>query len=423
MITPTIMKTFLLVLIFLIGTSAFVVKKINTFDGTPELLEFDRDGNTYIVTNSTIHQLHKLNLAKETLWSLDLPYPAGKIMINSQNDVYITFKPDWYIDNLYILREDSLTFEEIGGNDNGGYFIGVMDSDDYVFYNGREGMYMIRPNSTTPELILNLENYRTYIERTFIYDNEGNVFFGVQTYEGWNASLAVITKEAKQQTPPSAQLYILEQWSAINGFTVDQNNDLWIFSSLTLYYSYIKKYSKGELTNILNDEVFDFHLGKAVKDRIYVFSMSSHLNKAPSYIITLDNEFVEIPDLDNVEFYKYWNMRMVADKDGYVYISSNFLYDKGAILLFKPDGTNATGIEFGRVVYILNTILDNNDDLWVVTMGKGVYYLKKDEIIPVRVPNANGLEKDFEDIKLNSKTNEVFVIGDNALYVVVDDSN
>lgn len=408
---------------FACAGKAFIVQPIDGINGEIEIVEFDSDGNSYVLSNTnTVRHLYKLNLAKEIQWIIDNIGYVWQILINPQNDVYFLSDEDSIFNYNYlgIIREDDLHVEKIISKLGNTRM--MMDGDGNIFYNGENGIFMLRPNSKTPMQIKNLEGWRYNGGQVFAVDSIGNVYFGVQSISSDQlCSIAVVTKEAKEEEIPYATRYNTEIGYRMSFFEIDENNGLWAFTSSS-YFSQIINFSNGVVEGIVLDYNYEQHIAKAVKNRIYIVSITDHSDTAPTYFITLNGTVGEIPDLNNVTKDVFKNTKIVADKDGNTYFGSYYPYDKGAVVLIKPDGVNTTGIDFGDTVNVLSMMLDENEDLWVGTDGQGIYRVKKGETIPeIATRELSSIYTGY--ININKKTNEVFIFSRYGLYFVDNSSN
>lgn len=192
--------------------SAYVLERVTAIDGYVSELEFDSDGNAYVFSLTFTAYFHKLNVTKEIIWEInDDNLFIGGIHINSQNDVYLELTDISYI---AILKEDTLILEPIAEY----YFLTpiFLDEEGNIYYTGNNGINLLRPNSTTPILIKNLENYeQDFNEQNFAIDNLGNVYFAVydSTHPDSNLQLSVLTKEEKEEEIPSADIFDLSRRS------------------------------------------------------------------------------------------------------------------------------------------------------------------------------------------------------------------
>lgn len=407
---------------FLSSDSAYVLQPIEGIDGDVSVVEFDYKGNAYVSSyNVSNHFLHKLNPSKEKLWTIDTSARVEQILINTQNDVYLkTFTLLTNI-SLSILREDTLEIEEIYNN----WLIEpiFIDEEDNVYFNTHEGVGLLRPNSTLPILIKNLEEDLNLSEETTIaIDSKGNVYFPVigESPE-FNRSIAVVTKDAKQELEPYANKFILGEDLLVEYVTVDQEDNVWVFTYESAS-SKITKINNSTMEIISKDAANEVIDVKAVKDRIYVARSFFYEYTSPMIYLTLDGKVEVIPDLEEIKDQVIRSTKIVVDKEGNAYFGSYYSFDKGEIVIVKPNELNNTWIDFSGRVNIYVMVLDENDDLWVNTYGQGIYYLKKGETTPVYVSHPTG---DYEDlingIKVHKKTNEVFVLSKNGLFFVSDD--
>lgn len=417
------MKSAFLIIIFTVSAvSGQALKKINGIEGSTEIIEFDSNGNAYIISsNNSSLQLHKLSSAKEILWTSNLTVEVLKILINSQDNVYLKFRSDF--NYVGILNETNLEIVQIDQ-----LFSMVIKSDEEgnVYYNGLKGINLIRPGSTDPILIDYFKDYFIINENTFAVDNNGNVYFGVITHPSsspWDrkSSFAVLTKEAKEQDPPTAKHDFLT-YRDVDDLIVDDNDDVWIYTSDGVTSS-LDKFSNGS-REYLFQEQYPGHFGKAARDRIYVLTFSGQQLEAPTYFLTLDGQSTFIPNLKHVSASSRPLNKIVTDSEGNTYLNFYHTYNEGdtvGVVVVKQNETMATRISFVNddLIYVRNIILDKNDDLWVDAEGQGIHRVRKGEITAVKIETPPELvDKDVTGIYINKETNEIFVLCKKGLYFV-----
>lgn len=411
-------RTLLLLAASFSTVSAYIIYQIENFEGASELIEFDSSGNAYIYnTNNGNNYLYKISPDKEILWKTDVEFQVHKIIINSKSDIYVFLINDDLEITVNIIKSNTSTLLEIDKVSLDSRFI--IDNDDNLIYNRDDGVYILRPDQTTPTLIKNLEWFNFRNEHTAVVDNDGNIYLGIDGLVNWNHSLAIVTKESKQRQTPVAEIFEIDYGHYIEDSLIDERGDLWIFTTDFIRSGYIKKLTNGTLETILYDEKFEFHQGVGVKDRIVVVSMTNNSYTAPTYFIKLENhEIVQIPDLANVTWKAFASTKVIADKDGNVWFGSRYKYDKGVLVYIKYNEIEATAIQFDRNISMKEFLFDGNEEIWVVTELSGVYNVKKGENVAGKVEAPQEFEMYFTNIKLNKVTNEVFVLSDNGLYVV-----
>lgn len=268
-----------------------------------------------------------------------------------------------------------------------------------------------------------MENFVLGYDENFGIDKKGNIYIGGYTLPGYEPSVAVITKEAKQEEIPYAKHYNFVYGSLPDCVIVDENDDAWIFTTDIKQTSQLFKITNENIAEVFQDDRYETHIGKAVKNRIYVASLTLYADNAQIYFLTLDGKVHRIQNLDAVPTRTLSTISIVADKDGSTFIGTYYASEKGSLTLIKPDGENATWIDFSGVVKIRNMIVDEKGDLWVVTDGQGIYSVKKGENAAVKVLSQYDVDINLTGaIKVNKKTNEVFVLGNSGLYFVSADS-
>lgn len=404
---------------FASAVSDYVLQQINGIDGVAQAIEFDSDGNAYVSTISNEDgspHLYKLNSAKEILWTTNITDFVSKIIINSQNDIYFQSPAGPLETSISIFREDTLTIEKI--DEIYGFAI-FLDEANNIIYTGNDGIKILRPKSTTPILIKNLEGYYIPDEFSFGIDSKGNVYLGLTDFTLYKFSFAVLTNESKQDDNPFATNYNLDANYFIDCLTLDQNDDVWVFTSNFFSTSQILKFSNGVFSEILIDDKYETHTSKAVRDRVYVISVTFNDVIAPTYFLTLDGEVHNIQELNEVPADTYLTAQIVADNDGNAYIGAYFASERGPLVLIRPNEDNAVWISFPQIVNIDTMIVDGNDSLWIVTDGQGVYCVSKGETAAVKVVASEEVDEDlYGDVNINKRTNELLVLGFSGLYVV-----
>lgn len=396
--------------------SAYVLERIKGIDGYVDTLEFDYDGNAYVFSQMFMARFFKLNTTKDILWEIDGDVFIEGIHITTQNEVYLDLGYLYY-GYVNILREDTLTYEEIA--EFSFPLNNFLDDEDNLYFNSNDGMYILKPNSTTAILIKNLEDYNLYYGHDNIgIDKLGNIYLAVDGQD--NKSIAVITKEAKQQEIPSAELFHLPSINWVEYLTVDDSNNAWIFDT-NYTYSYIKKISDNNLENVRTDEYYRIQFVEAAKDRVYVEAISKVNGTA--FFITGDGTVHKIPELENVPSSLFSFGTRVSDKEGNIYFGFHHPWDKGQILIVRPDANN-TWIQFPEGVVVKILVLDENEDLWIGSAEEELYVLRKGETIPVQVYVTPLVGQSFREIRVNKKTNEIFVLTSlDGLYYVKNDSD
>lgn len=423
-----ILTLFLLLFTYFLSIeSDYLLQPINGINGYVQAIEFNLDGNAYVaVLKATedlesYRQLYKLRSPTEILWVVNITDSVTKIIINSFNNVYLEHTTaDNYESYLSVLKEDPVTIKKI---DDIYEFSMFIDGDDNIIYNSNEGIKLLRPKSTTPILIKNLENRYFLGDASFATDSKGNLYLGVLDFEGSTASLAVVSNEAKQEEIPyvTAQ-YFFESEYFVDCLIVNENDEVWVFLS-DFTTSQILKLTDGNMMHFQNDELYENHRGLAVKDRVYVISISYNIS-ASAYFLTSSNEVHKISEINGVVAHSFSTIELAADKDGNTYIGAFVAFENGPVALMKPESENTTMITFPRLINVESLVVDDNDDLWVVTGGDGgVYYLKKGETAAVKVLNHRGAATDLIGTAfVNKKTNEVFLPGSTHLYTIVNNT-
>lgn len=175
--------------------------------------------------------------------------------------------------------------------------------------------------------------------------------------------------------------------------------------------------------DVRTDNYYRVEFAVAVEDQIYVEAIFPYENNSYAFFISTDGVIHKIPELENVPRTLFSFGTGVSDKEGNVYFGFYTTWDQGQILKVRPDANNTwIQLPVGVIVNIL--VLDENDDLWISTNGRGFYILKKGETDPIQVSAPPEVDLNFRGIKLNKKTNEIYVLTTNdGLYYVKSDSD
>lgn len=92
-------------------------------------------------------------------------------------------------------------------------------------------------------------------------------------------------------------------------------------------------------------------------------------------------------------------------------------------MIVRPDANN-TWIQFTEGVEVKILVLDENEDLWIGSAEEELYVLRKGETTPVQVYVTPLVGQSFREIRVNKKTNEIFVLTSlDGLYYVKNDSD
>lgn len=418
--------TIIISLIFIGANCAFKVEQFPDFEGKSEIIESDSEGNTYIVENNEgIRKFWKINSEREVWWKIDIIDEVYKIIITSQNDVYVFFWPEGEGIHLATLNEDTASFVEI---DSFHTYNFVIDNDDNIIYSKEEGINLLRPKSNSPILIQNLEGFSFSDEKQVITDSEGNIYIAAKEVSTQANYIAIITNDAKQEEIPHADLVFLAVDRNVESILLDQNQNLWVISYLTngrTPYGYIEKLVNGAFELIFYDEKHQGHKATAAKDRIYVITWTQWPSVPGSvFYITLDNEIVEIPELAKLTFDQDYGARLISDKNGNVYFGGPQDFESlinSSLGVITYEEANPVGIQFEKSGSLYDWLVDQEDNLWVLQMG--VFRVMKGENIAETVDTSDLPYYTFTHLHLNKKANEIFILGSQGLYYVSDFAN
>jgi len=409
-------------LIFISNAIAYKVEKIESFDGWSEHLEFDSNGNAYVVKNGDEdnRQLWKISPTKEVLLKIDISEDIYKIIINSYNDVYVIFSNQG---RLFILNEKTLSLKEI---DSDTYLYFALDNDGNLFYNDVNGIYFLKRNSTIPVLIKNLEYYHLLSNKWVDTDIEGNTYIGVNYDFSYDSSVAIITKESKEKNIPYADLISLDDNRMITLVLLDQNQNLLIMTyDPDTKIGYIQKLVNNKLKTIFYDEDTQDHKALIVEDRIYLIAYSIE-KWSRVYFITSDEDVVQIPELNQLTIQFYFAASLANDKDGNVYVDVGLALDppiNSTLAFIKQGEVSATGIEIEGTpgqydgINSYSMMVDEDDVLWFLKYNSDLFYVKKGAYKSDKLGDGK-----YDFPKLNRITNEVYLMSRDGLYYVSNDS-
>lgn len=426
-------NAYLSILIFLFGTTAVIlilhfikdeVVVVNSTKVTGEvfLTKFDSDGNIYVLADlkSNSSKLHKLTPNNELLWTIFLPrlnlYKRPKILVTSQNDLYLRWTPDGdAVTYLSAVKSDSSKMVII---DKAYRFcpLFILDSDDNLFYCGEnKGVRILRPNSTIPIGIKNLEDRIVYREECATVDREGNVYLAIAQTDNifYDDSLALITKEEIHNGVPKAQLIDFIQKDKnlpmyVSSLIVDEENSLWLFITdrSTTLRSYVKKLTNNVLKTVYVDYLHHDLEGLVAKDRIYVRVPEGTGHFSISYV-TKKDEILEIPALKNINASR---INEAVNKDGDVYFALSY-EDRtpviGPLVVIKAGQANLVPIEFhDSFPHVLKMKMDYDEKIWFISGCTDLFTLEKEETV-ARLTSR--LSDDCSDISFNPMTNLVYI--------------
>lgn len=347
-------------------TSGFQIEKFQFFtEFSSEVIEFDSNGNAYVFIRTHENlQLLKINSDKKVVWKMDSPKILLRIIINSRDDVYVIFQHGDH-SLLTISQESTSTFQEIDFLCSDEI---IMDEDDNLLYDKEDGVYILKRNAASPIRVKNLEEWIFLYQENFAQDNQGNIYLGLNHINQTITTIAVITKDAKQEEIPQAKvLPVFKDYEIMNSIILDQNSDIWAIS--------------------------------------WSFDNEAHVRKLVNLSLTETTGEYYFPDL-------------IADLDRNIYVSSEFLFDqtiKSPLALVKYGEVNAIGIEMDDVI-INSMLIDGNDDLWILTECDGVYYVKKGGKNAVKVNSLSRWDSSFTSIHVNKLTNEIFILSSEGLF-------
>lgn len=347
-------------------TSGFQIEKFQFFtEFSSEVIEFDSNGNAYVFIRTHKNlQLLKINSDKKIVWKMDSPKIVLRIIINSRDEVYVISQHGDH-SLLTILQESTSTFQEIDFLCSDEI---IMDEDDNLLYDKEDGVYILKRNAASPIRVKNLEEWIFLYQENFAQDNQGNIYLGLNHINQTITTIAVITKDAKQEEIPQAKvLPVFKDYEIMNSILLDQNSDIWAIS--------------------------------------WSFDNEAHVRKLVNLSLTETTGEYYFPDL-------------IADLDRNIYVSSEFLFDqtiKSPLALVKYGEVNAIGIEMDDVI-INSMLIDGNDDLWILTECDGVYYVKKGGKNAVKVNSLSRWDSSFTSIHVNKLTNEIFILSSEGLF-------
>lgn len=347
-------------------TSGFQIEKFQVFtEFSSEVIEFDSNGNAYVFIRTHKNlQLLKINSDKKIVWKMDSPKIVLRIIINSRDDVYVIFQHGDH-SLLTILQESTSTFQEIDFLCSDEI---IMDEDDNLLYDKEDGVYILKRNAASPIRVKNLEEWIFLYQENFAQDNQGNIYLGLNHINQTITTIAVITKDAKQEEIPQAEvLPVFKDYEIMNSILLDQNSDIWAIS--------------------------------------WSFDNEAHVRKLVNLSLTETTGEYYFPDL-------------IADLDRNIYVSSEFLFDhkiNSPLALVKYGEVNAIGIEMDDVI-INSMLIDGNEDLWILTECDGVYYVKKGGKNAVKVNSLSRWDSSFTSIHVNKLTNEIFILSSEGLF-------
>jgi len=419
--------TIIFSLVFISSTHTYKIQQFPDFAGIPEIVESDSSGNVYAVEKvEENRQLWKINPSKEVLWKIKIP-EVYKIIINNQNNVYVVFLEKSIFFTTYrltILNEETAIFQEIDRYLTECF---VLDDEGNLIYSQDEdgGVYLLRPNSTSPILIKNLEYYRIFDSTSVVTDIYGNTY--LQVSQKPSEYISVITKDAKQEDIPHADVIsFLAYYRGTESLVLDQRQNLYIMShnsSISSHDGYIDKLVNKTIKQILNDKDVFGHRALAVEDRIYVISWSAVGSRGNMFFINLDDEMVQIPGLTSLTTDQDLSARLVNDKDGNLYFGGPRDLQSlinSSLGLIKYGEMNPIAIQFEEGT-VKDFLVDEEDNLWILQFS--VYHLKKGEVIAEKLDSFNVSYDYFTELHLNKKTNEVYILTKKGLYYVSNDSN
>lgn len=407
-------------------SSASTLKRIESVHGAIAYVDFDGEGNTYVLNgndyynNSTSHlKIYKLSPSNELLWAIDLQdYTDITAMdVTRQGDVYFISQYEGsdslYLNFIWANSTEIKKFDELSKNF-------VWNANDNLFYcKSNAGMHVIRANSSFSTPITMLENI--CLLSHFAYDRLGNIYFLVDSSKYHLPGIALITEEALQQEIPQASFINASdsENQTVNGFIVDYKNYLWIAIQEKLEggvkKGLIKKYVNGKFETILTDQDYPYiFLDSACKDKIFVIASNGQVSKI--YYFTLNNERVEIPELNNITGPGNAIGGQI-DNECFAYFMHNKGDKNASLIHIKPNEKTPVIFDFQQE-QITDWNLDF--DLWIAK-ETGLYRLQKGERSVDIVKTSCGAPRIFS----NSVTKKVFVSCINnqhhELFVVIND--
>lgn len=408
--------------------SSYILNSVEGVDKLVEAINFDSDGNTYVATsnenshNGTKRFLHKLSPSRELLWTVELPaYDAytNAIFVNRQKDIYLHFLGDFI---LTVLKANSTTFEDI--DERVDYLI-FMDTDENLIYCKTPNCYVIRPNTTVPIPIKNIDQFVSGAPAEAAFDNEGNIYFMGNFIDDLTTGVVLLTKEALQEEVPYAVVFrnfSVAYPDFVRNFFPDEKHNFWCFLiNYDKNEGTIKKIANNSIEIVSIDKERPDIKGVYAKDRIYVVSYDYYHESVPTiFYMTLENEIVDIPQLKNITRQQYFSIRTLADDEGYAYFQTNgeFTKELGSMVVIQPNETTPIPIGFSTTgLQVSRMFLDHNRDVWIFAMSGDVYFLKKGETTGEKIP-------DFQDtcisIDSNLVTKEIFFSCFSGLYVALE---
>lgn len=420
------MKTFLIltVIIYLGFVNPYNLDYVSGVVGFVELVDFDGDGNIYATSfvknndGGRDHTLYKLSPERELLSTINLPSRIEivyKMHVTTKGDVYFFFSGDNRNNTFAILKSGSKEVELVESISHELFYL---DPYDNLYYGRENGVHILRPNSTTPILIKNLENFYVFRPGTATVDKDGNVYFGADGEHSSNNSVVLLTKEELQNEVPEAKFFDVQDDSdeQIFDIVVDERNDIWIITAMVSYRGFVKKLAKnGTYETIKLDPTHPDLDVTAAKDRIWVVAANTFETNSPSiYYVTLDNEVVDIPELQNLTQQMYFLSESLADKDGIAYFKTFNVFTPalGSMIIINPGEKKPIPVQFfpSDPNLVVNYIfMDINEDVWVFSSKSATDYIhviKKGETTANIISNFGDI---CNDVYSNPVTKDIFL--------------
>lgn len=417
--------------IFISEIRAYTLTQIKGISDRVVTVDFDGDGNTYAVTTfpgnnvPTYFQVFKIN-HNEIMWWVDLPdyvEYVRQMLVSNRGDLYFDFAHGGGDNHTLAVKWANAAV--ISVIDQLWWQSFFLDGNDNLLYCKKNiGVHILRPDSSTPVAITNLENIciaQTDVYNIFGLDQSNNVYFKAVSPQYGNASIVLITEQSLQDEIPYATFINVLDNSQQNpvDLTVDGTNSLWI-TTLELagdrpVKGTIKRLKDGAMETVLVDEQLPVTKLIPAEDKIFV--IASDLNYLLSiYYITENDEIVGIPDLTNSTARGPFT-NGITDAQGYAYFMTVGMFSSslGPMVLLKPDEMTPIPVEFDSDVPIYSIKLDSKGDVWILRGAGLLFHLKKGETAAELVTNESC---PYLDVNVNFVTGNVYASCSTGLYVV-----
>lgn len=234
---------------------------------------FDSESNLYLQATNGL--LYKLDSKKNILWNLDLKEPMNGIKstlyctgmeFSKQNDLYIgcdilSSNFDEYI-SLGIVWANTSKID-VFDTFSSDYPLSkiLLDEEDNLFYYNfatLNNLKVLKSRARSPVSVANLQDLQV---DKLLLDQEGNVYGFGRNEDGTFSNFFVITKDAKQEDVPEAQIVDVfdnGQTGLIFSSIVDSQNHVLVSIFDDKGNGIVKKLSDGALTTVLTKKIFRF---------------------------------------------------------------------------------------------------------------------------------------------------------------------